>query len=163
MTPLSELTPSIDVLPQTAAGKPRAVRWYSHLRDHGYTVDAAFIVQERGRGDDSYGLTEIPVEDETRRVFTVRKAGDPVPYCTTVSTEPGWSECTCAGSTYGRGRKCRHLEAVMTALDNGWIAPLPGERPAAWDELPTDAELDQMAAEYAEEERLARGDVLRVA
>lgn len=162
MTPLADLTPGIDVLPPTGSGKARAVRWYANLRAEGYDVDAAFVIEEQGKGAESYGVTVVPVADETRRVFTVRKADAAVPHCTAVSTEPGWSDCTCEGFTYGKGRRCRHLLALESALDNGWLASAD-ERPAEWDREYTDAELESMAAEYAAEERLAREGVLRVA
>jgi len=125
MTPLASLTPCVDVLPRTAAGKARSLRWYKGLRSEGWPADAVFVVEEQGRkAPDSYGVEEfahaLPLPG---RAFRVRKCGERVPYSAFVSADGHTCHCDCAGGCYRREgvAECRHLAALKAAVSNGWL------------------------------------------
>mgnify|MGYP001041624421 CR=1 FL=1 len=128
MTPLASLTPFVEVLPATAAGKPRAVKWYAGLLEHEYTTNHAFVFEDAGVGGEGYGVAEEPARGG--RLFKVTKCdtgGEP--YAVFCSATGNADACDCPAGTYRRAKAgaCRHLLAVRAALANGWagVAPRP--------------------------------------
>jgi hypothetical protein len=76
------------------------------------------------------------------RAFRVTK-GNGEAYNVFAANDRRYSTCDCAGFAYGRGKPCRHLEAVYALLSNRWLDELMSEVPA--DPPYTDAEREQMA------------------
>lgn len=162
MCRLSEVEPLIEVLPPTAAGKPRAFLFWPDGGAAGLSCRYACVVQERGKADTAYGIDEVPV-DGAGRLFLMRKTDDPVPYSVFCSADGHNDDCSCTAGCYAayRGVVCKHLLTIRGALANGWIAPDAADYPA--DEGYDDADLDMMAREYSEDESLGRFGVLKVA
>jgi hypothetical protein len=145
---LLDREPLTEVLPRTAAGRARAVRFYRFAPGDGYAVDAAMVIEQEGEGAEGYGLTEFPTPWDGR-AFEVRKVGAAAPY--TVFVGRDGRSCSCHGGTYRPNAPCRHLLAVEAVLANRWLGDVPLQS------LPTAAEVDATARQAG----LVDGDPFR--
>jgi hypothetical protein len=98
------------------------------------------------------GVTEYsirPIPTQWNGVALRFSKPDGEAYSTFLGDNPRDDQCDCAGFCYGRGKRCRHLEAAHALKANRWLAQLMREVPA--DPVQTEAEIDAMAAYHGAE------------
>jgi hypothetical protein len=88
-----------------------------------------------------YAVCELPVaRGFGGRAFKLTKTTGEH-YCVRVNGEHD-STCDCAGFAYGRGKACKHIDAVAALLSNHWV----DDRETVTDRA---AEVEAMDAHYA--------------
>jgi hypothetical protein len=113
-------TKFIEILPATRSSPHNGITWVP-VGEPGtgtLTVDTA-------RSRVVYAVAEFPTTWHGR-AFRLTKLGpgtDPESDCYHVFVSPDPRVCRrdCRGFTFGRGRPCKHIEAVRALLDNRWI------------------------------------------
>lgn len=110
-----------ELLPATKTAPHTAIRW----TPSGTTPNAGLLSIQSKRTDCEY----LVVEGEARypvRVFSFfkveGKAGSDAGesgYTVAVGVAGSPCSCTCKGFTYGR--RCKHVEAAVAVIDNGWM------------------------------------------
>lgn len=117
MTPLAKLEPLLEVLPATGTGKARSLHWYRGLKAEGYAVDFVAVVQQQGKPEDSYAVEEFGANGG--RGFYFKKPFAAGVYTCFVGRVV--ESCDCAAGSYGKVKRCRHLEVLAAAIGNGWL------------------------------------------
>lgn len=126
-----------ELLPATKTHANRAMTWTPATATTGVLTVTDTRVHVR------YAVCELPVgRGFTGRAFKLTKADGEI-YCVRVGERPGDVSCDCAGFTFGRGKPCKHITAVRTALDVGFMCR--DERETVTDRA---AEVEAMDAHY---------------
>ena len=68
-----------------------------------------------------YGVCELPVGKGFGGRAVKLTKGDGEAYCVCVGERAGDNSCDCAGFSYGRGKACKPISAL---LENGWLNEL---------------------------------------
>jgi hypothetical protein len=73
------------------------------------------------KGVKTYLVTEFPTNWDGR-AFTLAKMDGSETYRLFVAPNEQDHQCDCAGFAYGRGKACRHIEAMRVVLGSGWLS-----------------------------------------
>lgn len=120
MVTLSEVIPGCKTSPN------RSITWTAHPIEAGCACEGTVTIR-CSRMVSVYDVTEF-LTKWSGRAFQLVKAGGEEAYNVFVARDGRNHECDCAGFAYGRGKPCRHIEAMKAVIKNGWM-PHPCERP----------------------------------
>jgi hypothetical protein len=95
------------------------------MADYSHAVGSLVIESPGHRVE--YLTSEFPCP--SGRGFLLEKCGGSIgdrnPHDTSYEVEigrfPGERRCSCKGFAYGKGRPCRHLLAVASCIEQGWL------------------------------------------
>jgi hypothetical protein len=112
-----------ELLPATKSAPHAAVRW----TPSGTVPASGLLTIQSKRCDVTYLVCEMPGSYPVRNFLFAKADGTPgsdkEESCYTVSVGVAGSpcSCTCKGFIYGRGKPCKHVEAAVAVIDNGWM------------------------------------------
>lgn len=142
-------TEGVEVLPPTAAGRRRGLRWSLVTGPNTAVGGVLLIDQERGERR-TYLVTEhVPGIGWDGRLFGCRRVGAARGYTVALHRNGQDDRCDCAAGCYERVGACVHVLALKAVVANGWF-PDPFEG-VPESEPPTAAELEAMADAFGGE------------
>jgi hypothetical protein len=115
------MTTFTDVLPASTTHMNRAMTWTP-----GDRPGTGSLTVTDTRTHVTYAVHELPVgRGFTGRAVRLTKA-DGERYAVRCGSADHDHSCDCAGHTYGRGKPCKHVEALRALLANGCDPSRPG-------------------------------------
>jgi hypothetical protein len=128
-----------EVLPATKSAPHTAIRW----TPSGTVPASGLLTIQSKRCDVTYLVCEMEGSYPVRNFLFAKAEGTPgsdkdeSAYTVSVGVAGSPVACTCKGFNYARGRSCKHVEAVVAILDNGWLdAPVNPDADTASTESP---------------------------
>jgi hypothetical protein len=114
------VTKHIELLPATRSSKHNGITW-----EPAEAPGTGTLTVDTARSRVVYAVAEFPTNWDGR-AFTFSKLDpetDPESdaYDVFVGPDPRACRCDCKGFAFGRGRPCKHVEAVRALLDNRWV------------------------------------------
>lgn len=120
----------IDRLPDTKSEKGRGFTFYKFDTDHsdGFTHTVGTLTIESPGHRIEYLVDEFPTGWDGRGFHLAKLCGaigDTSPHDTAydvfVCRNGQDCRCDCKGFTYGRGKPCKHIAAVKSCIEQGWL------------------------------------------
>jgi hypothetical protein len=112
-----------EMLPETKSEKRWGVKF--HKSDDAHSPVCGRVVIEAPGKWCEYRLTEFPTGWDGRgfRLDKLAAGTDPESenYDVFVGRNRQDVRCDCKGFTYGRGKPCKHIAAVVALIGNGWL------------------------------------------
>lgn len=110
-----------ELLPATATHEHNGIRWTPEPDRRGCGLLRIFT----GKTVVAYAVTEFATPWDGRGFRLVKDGAGTDPesdgYDVFVHRGGQNHSCSCKGFTYGRGRPCKHIEAALALLANGWV------------------------------------------
>jgi hypothetical protein len=128
-----------EILPATKSSPHTAIRFTAS----GTTPRAGVLTIQSKRAECTYLVVEMQCNPPVRNFLFCKSdetrgtdKGEST-YTVSVGVAGSPTGCTCKGFSYGRGKNCKHIEAAVAILDNGWLdSPVNDESDVSNTECP---------------------------
>jgi hypothetical protein len=134
-----EMTTFTETLPATKSNPHTAITW----TPSGAVPRAGLLTITSKRVAVTYLVVEMEESPPVRNFLFAKSDATPgsdkeeSSYTVSVGVAGSPMGCTCKGFAYGRGKLCKHIEAAVAVLDNGWLdAPVNPEADVSNTEVP---------------------------
>jgi SWIM zinc finger len=111
-----------ETLPATRSSKHSALNW-TPATDDG--PPAGLLAIHTDRASATYEVTEFPTGWDGRGFHLAKLAGgtdaEGESYDVFCARNGQDRQCSCKGFAFGRGKNCKHIEALLALIANGWL------------------------------------------